>query len=113
MKNDIFCLMFNGLPMTDDGRTLLFETAREMVWEKKSKKSIKNSEFEALITTKWLRKGLGNYYGIEFQAHLESNVGETEITYIVSLKNFKTEDGEWIPIPSEMTNLAYQPYHPN
>jgi hypothetical protein len=95
--------MWTGLPLTDDDRTFLFNHAQDMVRRGEDYKKIKTPDIEGFIETRWRRVGLGEKFGIEFRAHIETNFGENTVHYFVSYGNLRAQDGEWvnyIPSPS-------------
>lgn len=107
---DIYCVMFTGIPLDDEIRNFLLKVAQKMVDSKKSKVSVKNEELEGLISTKWLRKGIGSTFGIEFLADIDTLDGSTKVTYIVPSRKINIEDGFWLSIPY---SPAYEPINLN
>lgn len=104
--NHIHCIMFTGLPLTDEIRNLLFEIAQGMISTKKGKGTIKTPYIEGTVTTKWHRRGLGSTYGYEFVANIETEKDSTtnKITYIVKDEPVDTADTKWIT--TEDTGLS-------
>lgn len=94
MEN-IYCVMFRGLPLTDETRDLLVRVAQYMAAKKKDKIKIHEHYCEGKVTTQWQRKGIGSTYGTEFQATIEVEAGSTEVVYIIRNIDFRAEDLEW------------------
>lgn len=89
--------MFSGLPLTDDIRDQLFLMAQGMIRTKKSKGVIKTPKIEGIVTTKWHRRGLGNTYGFEFVANIETenDPNVNNITYLIKNEPASLDDIHW------------------
>ncbi len=109
---EIFCLMVSGFGLTDRMRTQLFRAAKTMVENGKQKQPIKNDDFEASIRTDFKYTGLGSFYGILFIAEVESDRGETKVTYIVRTKDLEKvnlDECFWLTHDSHLVEKA--PYN--
>ena len=93
---EIYCLMYTGMALNDEIRTLLLEKAIKMALDGEKKLKVKSYYCEGIISTQWARKCIGSASGVEFYAEIETDRGSTKVSYIVQTKNFNTDDGEWV-----------------
>ena len=106
MNDGIFCLMISGGSLTDEVRTLLYRAACEMHRKGQERKSVKSSDCEALVQTKFQFAMLGSIYGTKFTADVETQAGKTRVHYIVQSTDLERalEEGVWdslIPLPQD------------
>ena len=95
----IICVMFSGLPLTDDVRSALFRAACELYQKQQRETKLKTDDFEGAVQTAGERSSLGGFYGILFNAEIETNLGKTTVRYIVSeadIENADPDHGLWI-----------------
>lgn len=102
----IYCIMFT-FSLNDDVRDLLFETAYLMLKNGAKNKRVRSDFCEGVIKTNFNHIALYGTSGIQFQARLETEEGELEVSYMVRpqdlhyLERDDAEYGAWLS-PDEM-----------
>jgi hypothetical protein len=77
----IYFMMFN-LPLTDDIRDMLFQAAYLLLKTGQGKRKVKSASCEGVVTDKGAVAlfGMG---GVQFEARLDTDMGERKVTYMV------------------------------
>lgn len=104
----IFCLMFCGRPISEEIRTLLFQAAAMLIFERRRQRTIATDFYEGEVTTEFKDALLGTYAGKVFSARVDFEGGTTRVNFIVRTADLEeaisSEGGEWkrimIPVRS-------------
>ena len=92
----IYCLSFEGGPLNDPIRNLLFDTAQGMMDEAVEARTVKTSTGEGEVTTENEQASMGAIYGTVFHANLDTNWGSFEVHYIIcSSRTVRSKDCKW------------------
>lgn len=96
----IWCLMYTKPIVSDDVRDELLAVAYLMLKTSRTKQKLHTDECEGMVKTKFQRARVGDTLGILFAAHLETNAGELDVTYIVRDRDLEemgaSEEGAWL-----------------
>ena len=90
----INCLINSGKPISTTVADLLYQKAREMVYDKKKRIKFKSAECEGMLETELESAALGTIAGIKFIATLAAESGDTTVVFIVRNTDLDI-DGEW------------------
>lgn len=79
----------------------LYRTARDMLRSREERRKVKNDDVEGVITTGFSAAGIGTFFGIQFQAEIETGRGRSDVRYIVRATGLDEPDGEnfWMMLP--------------
>jgi hypothetical protein len=93
---EMVCLM-SGVPLTNDLRTELYNTACEMGQKGQERKVVKHSDFECTITTDFSYCAFSSMGGVKFTAVIDGDKAKGKVVFLIT--NFdRQEDGIWLPI---------------
>jgi hypothetical protein len=82
--------------MSDPIRDLLFDTAQEMIAEKREKRKIKSGAGTGTITTAGETACIAGFVGTVFSAELETPQGALEVQFIVRpTRKLRATDIHW------------------
>jgi len=96
---DFQCLMYSGLPFSEEIKNFLVDTARHMKRKRIERQSFKSDSYEGEIRTKFTPYFVSSsLHGIMFTAELECEEGRTVVRYLVTPKQLKKRaKSEWSP----------------
>lgn len=83
MFHEIYCLMVNGIPVTDELRIKLFKVACDMAKKKNVRRTFKGEDGEGMVVTSYQTTLMGTISGILFEADVETEEHQGKVSYIV------------------------------
>lgn len=94
---EIYCVTFEGGPLSDPLRNLLFDTAQEMIDDGKEERTVRASTGKGKVTTEGQQACIGGISGTVFTASLATNRGFVSVTFIVRpTRTWRSKDGRWV-----------------
>lgn len=102
------CLMYSGVPFSEEVRDFLVDTARLMNRSRLERQPFKSAECEGEVRTKFTPYFVStSLHGVLFTAELECAEGKTTVRYLVTPRELKRRrEGRWGPW------LRVEPAHP-
>jgi hypothetical protein len=93
------CLMFSGLPFSEEVREFLLDTARRMNRSRAERQPFKSETYEGEVRTKFTPFFVSSHLqGILFTAELECAEGRTSVRFLVTPRELrKKSDAKWGP----------------
>ncbi len=94
---DFHCLMYSGVPFSEEIRNFLVDTARHMKRKRLKRQSFKFLSYEGEIRTRFTPYFVSSsLHGIMFTAELECEEGKTMVRYLVTPQELKKKgDRRW------------------
>ena len=90
---DFHCLMYSGVPFSEEIRNFLVATARHMKRKRLKRQSFKALSYEGEIRTRFTPYFVSSsLHGIMFTAELECEEGKTMVRYLVTPQELKKKD---------------------
>lgn len=102
--------MAQNVSLSTEARTLLFDTACEMLEKGVERMRVRGSEVEMLVRTRFEEKLLVAVGGVEFFAEIETEFGRGNVKYLVRPLDAGLRDEQlaWVPVRS-MVDLTEKP----
>ncbi|OLE53582.1 MAG: hypothetical protein AUG51_11990 [Acidobacteria bacterium 13_1_20CM_3_53_8] len=96
---DFQCLMYSGVPFSEEIKNFLVDTARHMKRKRIERQPFKSDAYEGEIRTKFTPYFVSSsLHGIMFTAELECEEGRTIVRYLVTPEQLKKKSkSEWSP----------------
>lgn len=93
------CLMYSGLPFSEEVRDFLVDAARRMKRGGVERQPFKSETYEGVISTRFTPYFVSSSLsGILFTAELECDAGKTLVRYLMTPHELKKKgDGRWSP----------------
>lgn len=93
------CLMYSGVPFSEEVRDFLVDTARHMKRNRLERQPFKADSFEGEIRTRFTPYFVStSLSGILFTAELECEAGKTLVRYLMTPRELRKKgDGRWSP----------------
>ena len=90
---DFHCLMYSGVPFSEEIRDFLVDSARRMKRKRLKRQSFKSPSYEGEIRTRFTPYFVSSSLrGIMFTAELECEEGKTMVRYLVTPQELKKKD---------------------
>lgn len=102
------CLMYSGVPFSEEVRDFLVDTARLMSRRRAERQAFKSETCEGEVRTKFTPYFVStSLHGVLFTADLECAEGKTTVRYLVTPRELRRRrEGRWGPW------LKVEPAHP-
>ena len=93
------CLMFSGVPFSEEVRDFLVDTARRMKRARRERQPFKSDTYEGEVRTKFTPYFVStSLHGVLFTADLECAEGKTTVRFLVTPQELKKpSDARWGP----------------
>ena len=93
------CLMYSGVPFSEEIRDFLMDAARHMSRHQIERQQFKSESFEGEVRTKFTPYFVtSSLHGILFTAEIECEAGKTLVRYLVTPQELeKPGDHKWTP----------------
>ena len=93
------CLMYSGVPFSEEVRDFLVEAARRMSRARTERQPFRSDSCEGVVRTKFTPYFVStSLSGILFTAELECEAGRTLVRYLMTPRELKKRgDGRWSP----------------
>lgn len=94
----IYCVMSSGKPLSNSVRDVLFDSAIKMVKDERDDFVVVHDDCQGILSTKWDTMTLGFISGFIFNASVNTEQGNTQVTFIVRTQDIESvnlSDGEW------------------
>lgn len=91
----IYCQMLSGMPLTGQISQALFDGAKKMWADGEEKLDVSTQEFEGRIRTQGKHSLLGSIGGVLFEANIETDLGSTNVRFIVQTRQLPDENARW------------------
>jgi hypothetical protein len=105
---NLVCLALKGASLTEEIGNQLVLSASEMLEKGSEKLSIASDHFEGVITTGYKWSSIGTFSGIKFKAEIESDLGKTDVDFILKYRITKDilEKSHWFSSSQKQSRAA-------
>lgn len=89
--SNIYCVMFDGMPLSDIARDRLWEAGCTCIRKNLQKLKVVNDDVMGIVKTKFESIQFGGVAGIRFDAEISTPKGNSTVTYLVPEKQIEEE----------------------
>lgn len=88
MKNpELLFQMWTGGPLTESFKKQILSIARYMILSETRKHSLKTSESDGFVETKWQNATIGTFSGVRFHAKIEYGAHSVDVYFVLTESN--------------------------